>query len=312
MNFDNNKRMNFNNSGIEFSYLIRNDIDNKYGISVNTVGTQSINPNTPYPTIEHPFGYYFNTKKGRKLNEYQFVYITNGNGELTFESSKGISISRGQLIVIFPDQWHTYRPSINSGWDEYYIGFEGEIIENLIENSFFTKGNQVLNVGLNVRLVDLFKRAIEVAKLDRKFSQQHLAGIVMHMIGLVLSESQNSQSDIENLKQIIENAKIIMNENIYKKIHPEEIANMLNIKYLKFRNVFKKHTGYAPAKYFQELKIRKAKQFLQETSYSVKEISYKLNYYSPDRFNNVFKKSTGQTPSKYRFKCRCTVSEQNI
>ena len=40
----------------------------------------------------------------------------------------------------------------------------------------------------------------------------------------------------------------------------------LNISYSWFRKVFKDYTGYAPAKYFQELKLRKAKQLLVGTS----------------------------------------------
>ena len=49
-----------------------------------------------------------------------------------------------------------------------------------------------------------------------------------------------------------------MNENVFKDVDPEELAMKLNISYSWFRKVFKDYTGYAPAKYFQELKLRKA------------------------------------------------------
>ena len=51
-------------------------------------------------------------------------------------------------------------------------------------------------------------------------------------------------------------------------------AENLNLSYSWFRKVFKDYTGYAPAKYFQELKIKKAEDLLMRTSHSVKEISY--------------------------------------
>ena len=37
---------NYNDLGVEFKYLIVNDMDQKYGLWVNTVGFQSIQPNS--------------------------------------------------------------------------------------------------------------------------------------------------------------------------------------------------------------------------------------------------------------------------
>ena len=75
----------------------------------------------------------------------------------------------------------------------------------------------------------------------------------------------------------------------------------LNISYSWFRRVFKEYTGYAPAKYFQELKLRKAKQMLVGTSQSVKEISFFLGFPVYRIFFSLFfKKRTGLTPLEYR------------
>jgi len=292
--------MDFNNLGVEFKYLIVNDKDKTFGLSVNTVGFQSIQPDSPYPTSDHPSGYYFNAAKGRILREYQFLYITKGKGVLSFDKETEIPIAKGLVFIIFPGQWHTYHPSIKTGWNEYYIGFEGPIFDNIVENSFITKENQVLEVGFNEELVNLFSRALEVAELDKISSQQYLSGIVLHILGLVLSVSQNKIFEVGDVVQKIEQAKIIMNENVFKNIDPEELAENLNTSYSWFRKVFKDYTGYAPAKYFQELKIRKAKQLLVGTSHTVKEISFMLDYNSTEHFFSLFKKMTGYTPLEYR------------
>ncbi len=72
---------------VEFKYLIVNDMDCKFGLWVNTVGYQSILPDSPYPLKEHPSGYFFNAEKGRVLREYQLVYITKGRGLFSSEST---------------------------------------------------------------------------------------------------------------------------------------------------------------------------------------------------------------------------------
>ena len=290
----------FNDLGVEFKYLIVNDKDHQFGLWVNTVGFQAIQPNSPYPLKDHPSGYFFNTLKGRVLPEYQIVYITKGRGLFASDSTPERQVCKGRLIILFPGQWHTYHPLQQTGWNEYYIGFEGGIIDNLIKNSFITKENQLLEVGLNEELVSLFSRALEIAEADKISAQQYLSGIVLHMIGIILSASKNKIFEMGDVDQKIEQAKIIMNENVLKNVDPEELAMKLNISYSWFRKVFKDYTGYAPAKYFQELKLRKAKQLLVGTSQSVKEISFMLDYKSTEHFFSLFKKRTGFTPLEYR------------
>ena len=299
----------YNDLGVEFKYLIVNDMDRKYGLWVNTVGFQSIQPNSPYPLRDHPSGYFFNTQKGRVLREYQFVYITKGRGVFASENTPEKPLCRGRLIVLFPGQWHTYHPYRQTGWNEYYIGFEGPVIDYLMKNGFLSKDNQVLEVGLNVDLISLFYCAFEIAVADKISSQQYLAGIVLHMMGMILSVSKNKIFEIGDIDQKIEQAKIIMNENVFNNIDPEELAMRLNISYSWFRKVFRDYTGYAPAKYFQELKLRKAKQLLLSTSQSVKEISFMLAYKSTEHFFASFKKRTGFTPLEYRSFGRETDAE---
>ena len=118
---------NYNDLGVEFKYLIVNDMDQKYGLWVNTVGFQSIQPNSPYPLKDHPTGYFFNAQKGRILREYQLVYITKGRGVFSSETTPEKQVCKGRLMVLFPGQWHTYYPYVQTGWNEYYIGFEGAV-----------------------------------------------------------------------------------------------------------------------------------------------------------------------------------------
>lgn len=289
-----------NSLGLEFKYLIVNDMDRKFGLWVNSVGYQSIPPDSPYPLKEHPSGYFFNTEKGRVLREYQLVYITKGRGLFSSDSTQEKQVCKGRLMVLFPGQWHTYRPLRQTGWTEYYIGFEGPMIDGIVSSSFLSHEQQILEVGINEELVSLFSRALAVAEADKISAQQYLSGIVLHMIGMVLSVSKNKVFEMSDVDQKIEQAKIIMNENVSGNVDPEELAMRLNISYSWFRRVFKEYTGYAPAKYFQELKLRKAKQMLVGTSQSVKEISFFLGFQSTEYFFSFFKKRTGLTPLEYR------------
>ncbi|HBT84874.1 MAG: AraC family transcriptional regulator [Fermentimonas sp.] len=292
--------MRYNDFGIDFKYLLVSEKDKKFGLTVNTVGFQPITQNAKYPSTEHPKSYYFNPGKGRTLSEYQIVYISKGRGTFKSDSTKKTDIVKGQAIILFPGQWHTYKPLKETGWNEYYIGFEGDIIDKIVENGFITPSNQVLDVGVNEDLVNLFYTAIRVAKEDKTAAQQNLAGITFNILGFILSMAQNKNFETKETAQIIERAKVIMLENINREIDTKGIAANLGISYSLFRKTFKEYTGYAPAQYFQELKLRRAKELLAETNYSVKEISYELDFNSYEYFLSFFKKKVGITPIEYR------------
>lgn len=292
--------MRFNDLGIDFKYLLVNEKDKTFGLTVNTVGFQPIAPNALYPSTDHPKSYYFNPQKGRVLSEYQFVYISKGKGVFESESTKKRAIAKGQIMILFPGQWHSYQPLKDIGWNEYYIGFEGSIIDSIIKKSFISSQNQVLDVGTSEELVNLFSTAIRVAKEDKKSAQQYLAGIVFHILGMILALSQNKNYEARESTQVIERAKIIMGENIHKYIDVKEIASKLGTSYSWFRKFFKEYTGYAPAQYFQELKLRKAKELLTETNLPIKEIAYELNFSSIEYFLSFFKQRVNITPSEYR------------
>lgn len=174
------------------------------------------------------------------------------------------------------------------------------IIDNIAENGFIVPESPILNVGINEDLVHLFSNAIKVAKEDKTAAQQYLAGITFNILGTILSLAQNRNFESKESSQKIERAKVIMIENLHKNIDIKGIAANLGISYSLFRKAFKEYTGYAPAQYVQELKLRKAKELLAETNHSIKEVSYELNFSSYEYFLSFFKKRVGHTPMEYR------------
>jgi two-component system response regulator YesN len=59
-------------------------------------------------------------------------------------------------------------------------------------------------------------------------------------------------------------------------------------------------TGKTIMGYYTELKINQAKQLLRENELSVREISEKLAFSTPDYFTKTFKRVTGLTPLAYK------------
>ena len=283
------------------NYMITTEEDELWGLTVTTVGHQKIEMNEVYPPANHPLGYFFNVDKGRILNEYQLLYITDGNGIFTFGNSKqSCFITEGKMFFLMPGVWHSYKPLENSGWNEYWIGFKGDIIQKIVDEGFFLNRAPVFNIGLNERIIDLYMKAIEIANEERAGFQQALSGIVMHILGLMYYRDKTRDFEDEELINKINKAKVIMRESVYKSLTAENVAKKLNISYSGFRRAFKEFTGTSPSKFMLELKLNEAKLLLSTTNQSVKEISYSLNIENPDYFPIFFKNRTGLTPVEYR------------
>jgi AraC-type DNA-binding domain-containing proteins len=293
--------MNCKEMDLNLNYLITSEEDELWGLTVTTVGHQKISQTESYPPNNHPSEYYFDVAKGRVLNEYQLLYITDGNGVFTYGNDKqSCLITEGKMFFLTPGVWHTYKPLENSGWNEYWIGFKGDIINKIVNEGFFLNRAPVFNIGHNERILDLYLKAIEIANEERAGFQQALAGIVMHILGLMYYRDKTRDFEDEELIGKINKAKVIMRESVYKEITGEDIAKLLNVSYSRFRKAFKEFTGSSPTKYMLELKLNEAKLLISTTSLSIKQISYSLNAENPDYFPIFFKRRTGLTPLEYR------------
>ena len=286
------------NEDIHLKYLAANKNDLEWGIAVNSVGTQNVAPGEPYPPTGHPSRYLFTEERGRVLNEYQIIYITEGKGYFRSASTPHkIPVGRGSIFTLFPGEWHTYRPDPATGWKEYWIGLEGALPDNWVNNGFFTREHPVYQVGLHNEMVDLYNEAIQVAMAQESGFQQRLMGIVTHLMGLGVFF--NRQEAFSEVNEQINQAKILISEQ-FRTISPEEVAAKLCMGYSNFRKIFKEYTGFSPAKYIQEVRFAKVKEALTNSTLPVKQIAYEMGFENYDYFFTAFRRVAGMTPTAYR------------
>ena len=67
-----------------------------------------------------------------------------------------------------------------------------------------------------------------------------------------------------------------------------------------FLRRFQKATGLTPTEYVQHLKVQKARELLEFTTLSIKEISWKVGYQDVGYFRKTFQKAVGLSPADYR------------
>ena len=281
-------------------YLTISSNDANWGMVVTTVGRQSIAPNTQYPIMRHPDAYYFKPAKGRVLNEFQIVYIYEGGGFFESQSISRQRIDAGTLIVLFPGERHSYAPDEHSGWSEYWIGFHGEIANNLLTTGFFSPKEALLKIGLSSSLMGFYRDAISIADKESVGSQQLLSGIVMHMLGHILYRHRSSTDCANRTEDVVNEARQLMRERLHHSLSAEDIANALGVGYSWFRQSFRRVTGVPPAQYISLLLISRAKEMLVSEHMSISETAYALGFESVGQFSTMFRKREGVTPRQFR------------
>lgn len=285
---------------IHLKYLAVNEQDMLWNTAVNSVGGQEIAPGESYPPSNHPTRYIFTPEGGRVLGEYQFVYIYEGEGKFfSKDPDKTVDVRPGSMILLFPGVWHSYCPNPETGWKEYWIGFRSVEMDRKVENGFFSKKHPVLSVGIRDNLVNLYKSAIQIASEQQSGFQQLLASTVSYISGLAYYYDRNRSMFSSKVSDLVSRAKIIVSEQS-RTINPESLAAQLCMGYSSFRKVFKEYTGFAPAKYIQNVRFNMAKEELTNTSKAVKEIAYSLGYDDYEYFFTAFRRNTGMTPTQYR------------
>lgn len=284
-----------------YRYLPVSADDEKWGLSVLNAGCTRIQPNEPYPYRQHPVHHNFLWENGRTLYEYQLIYIVNGSGFFESLSVQNQKIEAGCIILLFPGEWHRYKPHPNKGWDEYWVGFNGSIIERLIESNFFQKSKPLINIGFNDEILALINSILLYTREEKAGYQQVISGTVLHLLGKLYSLDKQKKFEKENTtEKVITQAIVLLRSKLDEHISMETIAIELQVGYTWFRKTFKQYTGMAPHQYFIQLKIEKAKTLLGDLNKSVKEIAYELNFEYPLYFSKIFKKKVGLSPEKFR------------
>ena len=207
------------------------------------------------------------------------------------------------MFLLFPGEWHSYHPLANTGWKSHWIGFKGKNMDDRVKAGFLTPEKPIYHVGYSFVLESLYKRAYEEAVREAAYSQQLMAGIVNHLIGMMYSLERNIELSKNQMQvDMISRARLRIREALESNLTIQQVAEDLGVSYSNFRKLFKEFTGLSPATYQQELRLMRAKELLSTTDLTVKEIAYRLNFESPEYFSAKFKAKMGCKPSDIKTK----------
>lgn len=271
-----------------------------WGVDIRTVGHNAHPPRKPYPDSDHPNHYYFDWEGGRVLDEFQLVYIAHGQGFFESDNQLPMLVEAGTAFLLYPNVRHRFRPSEETGWEEFWVGFTGHYAEYLMGQDCFSAQRPLIRMGFQAELLNVFTRLVDTMKYEGVAYQQIGTCLVIQLLGLVYASALIADTRRTDREQLIHQVRYRIQENWATAIDFEALSQEFNVSYIWFRKTFKAVMGIAPGQYHLNLKLEKARQMLQETALSVSEIAFQSGFESEFYFSRIFKKKLAITPSAFR------------
>jgi AraC-like DNA-binding protein len=284
-----------------FKYLNIGPLEEKWGFYITTVGHSLINPNQNYPNNEnHPQNHSFSWNKGRILHGYYIIFIANGHGVFESALTDPTTVTAGTCFFLYQDVWHRYKPHSNSGWEEYWIGFNGQYADELMNKGFFSSARPFIQVGVNADLLSLLNKLLATVKTSYAGYNQVISGITLEILGALHAVSLQQENGHDPTAKLISTAKFMLEKSLDKPIDMEKLVRELPMGYSKFRKAFKQNTGESPNQYHLNLRLTRAKGLLTSTTLNINEVAIQTGFDSIFHFSKIFKMKTGFSPKSYR------------
>lgn len=286
-----------------FRYLPVTKTSREWGFYVLDAGYTLIPPGTVYPPGKHPDDHAFTWEEGRILPSYTLVYITRGGGRFESATAGSQQIKAGDAFVAFPGEWHRYRPDPDTGWDEYWVEFDGDHARHIMEQRDLSKSEPVLAVRQHEAIVGLFLDMTELIRQGQPGFEHIIATQAGQIVARMLAAHRHRGGDGDEAA-LIRRACVRILELQDREIDFGALAIELGLSQSGFRKKFRRVTGMPPGQYLQQLRLNRACEWLRHDRLTITEIAAQLGYESVFYFSRLFKRKLGMSPSGYRSEMR--------
>ena len=297
----------------DFRYLPVRPRDVQWGLHVCGAGHAVIPPGGAYPPAGHPELYDFSWQKGRSLPEYQIVYIAAGEGMFETGVTGLQRIVAGTALLLFPGVWHRYRPEKSVGWEEFWVGFNGEQVERLVLNRFFSPDQPVLRSGLHESILSPFHVLMDRLWAAPAGFPHLIAANVLEILAAILAATPEETHqlilqgprDVTALTdRVVSDALRVIWSGSHLQLSVASLAKLLHITSRSLERRFQDALGRTVREEILRCRLDRVKRLLIDTDLSVSEIVSASGFSSPDAMTRAVQKAEAATPLRLRKKLR--------
>ena len=254
---------------------------------------------------------------GESHDFWEFVYAEK-ESLLCSADGQEIVLEQGEILFHKPNEFHTLAANGKTAPNVFILSFvcKSESIK-FFENKKFGLSPQLAKFIYSI--LEEAKKTFDIPYSDPNLKKMNLLVsptlggeqliknyLEIFLINLLREQTETDQGNATFLpwKELsakpIKDITALLKENVYSSLSIDNICEKTAYSKAYLFRIFKAQTGKTIMAYFIELKINQAKQLLRENELSVREISERLAFSTPDYFTKTFKRVTGLTPLAYK------------
>ncbi|MGB7432715.1 MAG: AraC family transcriptional regulator [Ahrensia sp.] len=281
-----------------FRYMPESRLCHALGCTLQATGFTRVQRHDEYPAKTHPEDHLFSQNRGRVLQAYQIVYISEGKGRAKLgHFSKNEDISAGQVFVLFPNVWHRYAPDMHIGWCEHWVECKGTAFDMATNAGLLDAKRPIFRNTMRSQVENTFLEIHDLARKDAVGNQPVLSMLGLKLLA-ILAGPRNANEHTSN--KLINAVRMRLMESCVDNHAMQQVAEEFNVSYSSLRRIFREHTGMSMKDYQLTVRMQKAKDLLDNTDLSIKGVAAQLGFSSAFHFSNQFRKLEGLPPSEWR------------
>lgn len=236
---------------------------------------------------------------------YVLHYISSGTGTFHYKQHT-YQLKQGDLFLLKPDELTYYEADDDNPWSYYWLGIGGTRANEYFNFSDINDTGIVYNDHSNSTdsIGKLIKSTIYQANTLPPHPKHKLAlyskiYLILYQLGQI-SPKQHDSETLERSTQLYLSCKHYINAHYGNELSIQRIADEFAINRSYLTEIFKKHHHLSPKEYLTEVRMKRAKQLLEQTTESIKAISYSVGYHDQLTFSKAYKVYWGESPNKTR------------
>ncbi|HWL07011.1 MAG TPA: AraC family transcriptional regulator [Planctomicrobium sp.] len=287
-----------------FAYLPVPDTLVQLGLYITGAGKAVVPPGSSYPLEQHPDLYHFSWTRGRVLPEYQFLLISEGRGEFESDLTERQIVQPGTVMLLFPDIRHRYRPHRETGWTEYWLSVNGDLIFDWQERNLINPEQPLWHLKHPEETIAQYEAVIAAVTRDPSSGPtMNVARTLMILASIIDQRLPNETEERVADGKFDAPVKAALHEiwnHSHRRISVGTIAEGLEVSRRTLERRFQEQVGHSVLTELLNCRIERAQRLLRETSMSIKNVSYASGFGSVVSFCKLFQRKLQMTPSRYR------------
>lgn len=229
---------------------------------------------------------------------YLLHVILDGKGIFKYKE-KTYHLKKGDAFLIPPMVTTYYEADFSTPWRYAWVGFDGKVCQNLLENTILGDSCVYLNPDPeNLSLISGYMDNLTGAFAESPENFVETAGWLLLLLSCMANLNRTPRLDSGTA--YFERAREFIMKNYADSIQVSDIARHLGIDRTYLYRIFMEHENISPKQYLLQHRLRIATEMLYSTDSTITEIALACGFKDPAAFGQYFRQAVGSTPRDYR------------